>query len=216
IALFDKPAYWDRKPVETKVPMDRAKFEEQARELQIAIDELNKRIITRSKVWLKKHQPDDAERTKAQLQTLKRQDTKERDEKVSQLHELRARLKNWGADDRDCNVVTTWERVPVFLKEVFSGTMYVELAMEFKYVDDKEKKVGGIHTHTTTRPVYEIIETPELYTLDAYKKNVPMPEWTKWENQVLLMAIHYNMVHPTPEALRKHPWLRRWEPEPDD
>src|SRR5208283_3286957 len=144
IALFDKPAYWDRKPVETKVPMDRAKFEEQARELQIAIDELNKRIITRSKVWLKKHQPDDAERTKAQLQTLKRQDTKERDEKVSQLHELRARLKNWGADDRDCNVVTTWE------------------------------------------------------------------------NQVLLMAIHYNMVHPTPEALRKHPWLRRWEPEPDD
>jgi hypothetical protein len=210
ISLFDKVACDDDSLVETKTLLDKAPVEARIVELQTAIAELTERAGTRTVRWQKIHRKDDP-LSRKDLNRLLSGDKRELEKKRKELRELRARLKDWGADDRDYEVTVTWQKVPVLLKDVFNGSMRVELAEEFKYIADKEKKVGGIVTHTTTLPVYEITSSPELYTLADYKAGVARPEWVKWENQVIIAALRFGIVIPRAEAIRRHAWLKRWE-----
>jgi hypothetical protein len=187
--------------------------------LQNEIAELDALILTRSAAWQKRHRPDDPLETNDRLR-LKREETKLRDEKKTELVELRARLKQW-------QEIPPTPPTPVTFGEKYPITQRGFFLTDVDFLPDKLRTPAGQDPYYTE--ILGQVKTPvgDVYDINGYRKMLRLDGWTlsqqveggmtwrgweEWENAVILQAITSGLIKPNVDLIKDYPGLGVYQP----
>lgn len=212
--LFERVIGMEDVPTEVKTLKDKSEIEQEIAELFRRIDEVKESLATRTAAYQKRYRPDDKLDRKA-LERQKYHERKQLDENEKGLRELQQRLKNWGQDPRDYDVMTEIKKVPiVFGKKYAAKLIYQRIERDIAYTKDKTRDKGKITEYDTFSLTYLDEPVGRVYDIDGYRRllqeavqrgeqNVNFRGWEEWENKVITEAVRVRAMKVPPGASKE-------------
>jgi hypothetical protein len=205
-----------------------AAVEEKLAAVEEALAKVEDDRKTRYVVWWRRNHPEEIPPSKSAMEKLRREDEREIKKLKNERRILQEKLRTWTEDPTNYVVEKKFEKVEVDFHDKYAQDLprrFYTLDVEWEPEGERNPSDGVGYTIGN----YVNVETPEPgdYSFSNYILSLHLDpaihtapghmswaNWTKWENEVLLLAIKCGKVFANEHVARRYPFLKSCLSEP--